>query len=38
MKIKVSIGEVIDKLTILDIKRKKIKDESKLINVKKEYE
>lgn len=38
MKIKVSIGEVIDKLTILDIKRKKIKDESKLINVKKEYD
>lgn len=37
MKIEVSIGEVLDKLTILEIKRENIKDESKLVNINKEY-
>lgn len=34
--IEVSIGEIIDKYTILDIKSEKIKDENKLINIIKE--
>ncbi len=38
VKIEVSNGEIIDKLTILMIKLEKIKDEEKLKNVKKEYE
>ncbi|MBA4322564.1 MAG: hypothetical protein C0408_07070 [Odoribacter sp.] len=38
MKIEVSNGEIIDKLTIIRIKIERIKDESKLINLKKEYE
>ena len=38
MKIEVSIGEIVDKLSILQIKTELIKDESKLINVKKEYD
>ena len=38
MEIKVSIGELLDKITILDIKRKLLKDEKKLANVEKEYE
>jgi hypothetical protein len=38
MKIEVSIGEIVDKLSILQIKTEEIKDESKLINVKKEYD
>ena len=37
MKIEVSIGEVIDKLTILSIKLKKIKGHHKLKNIRKEY-
>lgn len=37
MIIEVSIGEVFDKLSILEIKTEKIKDEIKLNNVKKEY-
>ena len=37
MKIEVSIGEVLDKLTILEIKRENIKDETKLLNINKEY-
>jgi len=37
MKIEVSIGEVLDKLTILEIKRENIKDEAKLLNINKEY-
>lgn len=36
MMIEVSIGEIIDKYTILDIKSEKIKDENKLINIIKE--
>jgi hypothetical protein len=38
MKIEVSIGEVVDKLSILSIKLKKIKDEDKLKNIRKEYD
>ena len=37
MKIEVSIGEIVDKLSILQIKLENIKDESKLANVKKEF-
>ena len=38
MKIEVSIGEIIDKLSILQIKTSFIKDAEKLNNVKKEYD
>ena len=38
MKIEVSIGEIVDKLSILQIKTSFIKDEEKLNNVKKEYD
>jgi hypothetical protein len=38
MKIEVSNGEIVDKLTILQIKLERIKDEAKLQNVKKEYD
>jgi len=38
MKIEVSIGEVVDKVTILEIKTEKFKNAEKLANVKKEYE
>jgi hypothetical protein len=37
MKIEVSNGEIIDKLTIIQIKLERIKDESKLRNLRKEY-
>jgi hypothetical protein len=37
MKIEVSIGEIVDKLTILDLKLRNILDESKLFNIKKEH-
>ena len=37
MNIKISIGEIVDKLSILDIKRRKITDTNKLINIEKEY-
>jgi hypothetical protein len=37
MKIEVSNGEIIDKLTIIEIKLERIKDKAKLINLKKEY-
>jgi hypothetical protein len=37
MKIEVSNGEIIDKLTIVQIKLERIKDEGKLVNLKKEY-
>ena len=33
MKIEISIGELVDKITILQIKEKRIQDESKLSNV-----
>jgi peptidoglycan hydrolase CwlO-like protein len=38
MKIDVSNGEIVDKLTIIEIKLKHIKDEAKLKNLRKEYE
>jgi len=38
MKIEVSNGEIADKLTIIEIKLKHIKDEKKLVNLRKEYE
>lgn len=38
MKIEVSNGEIIDKLTIIEIKLERINDKGKLINLKKEYE
>lgn len=38
MKIEVSIGEIVDKLSILKIKTEFIRDEEKLNNVKKEYD
>jgi len=38
MKIEVSIGEIVDKLSILQIKKLNIIDEEKLINVRKEYD
>ena len=38
MKIEVSIGEIVDKLSILQIKTEMIKEEDKLSNVKKEYD
>lgn len=37
MKIEVSVGEIVDKLSILDIKRNRINDSEKLNNVVKEY-
>jgi hypothetical protein len=37
MKIEVSNGEIIDKLTIIQIKLERIKDKAKLANLKKEY-
>ena len=38
IKIPVSVGELVDKITILEIKRKIIKDKKKLINIKNELE
>ena len=38
MKIDVSNGEIIDKITILQIKLERIKDEAKLKNLKREFE
>ena len=37
MQVEVSIGELFDKLTILEIKMEKIKDNSKLKNIRKEW-
>jgi hypothetical protein len=37
MKIEVSNGEIIDKLTIIQIKLERIKDEAKQVNLQKEY-
>ena len=36
MKIEVSNGEIIDKLTIIQVKLERIRDEAKLVNLKKE--
>ncbi|MFV0366431.1 MAG: DUF6165 family protein [Mangrovibacterium sp.] len=38
MKIEVSNGEIVDKLTIIEIKLERIKDEAKLVNLRNEYE
>ena len=38
IKIPVSVGELVDKITILEIKKKKIKDKNKLENIKNELE
>lgn len=38
MKIEVSIGEIVDKLSILKIKKNNIKDELKIVNVINEYD
>jgi len=38
MKIEVSNGEITDKLTIIEIKLARIKDQAKLTNLRKEYE
>jgi len=38
MKIEVSNGEIIDKLTIIQIKLERIKDRTKLLNLQKEYD
>lgn len=38
MEIEVSIGEIVDKLSILWIKKQNISDESKILNIQKEYE
>lgn len=38
MKIEVSNGEIIDKLSIIQIKIERIKDDAKLINLRKEYD
>ena len=38
MKIEVSNGEIIDKLTIIQIKLERIKEKGKLVNLKKEYD
>lgn len=37
MKIEISIGEIVDKLSILQIKLENITDEDKLVNIKKEF-
>jgi hypothetical protein len=37
MKIEVSNGEIADKLTIIEIKKERIKDKTKLANLEKEY-
>ena len=37
MKVEVSNGELLDKLTILELKMSNISDDKKLINVKKEF-
>jgi len=37
MKIEISIGELVDKVSILEIKLEKFKDEAKKANVRKEY-
>jgi len=38
MKIEVSNGEIIDKLTIIQIKLERIKDKAKLVNLRREYD
>ena len=38
MKVEVSNGELLDKISILELKMLKIEDEEKLVNIKKEFE
>lgn len=38
MKVEVSIGELVDKVSILSIKRRKITDKKKLENIQREYD
>ena len=38
MRIEISIGELVDKVTILSIKLQKVKDKQKLVNIRKEYD
>jgi len=38
MKIEVSNGELLDKITILELKLNKIKDKDKLVNIQKEFD
>ena len=38
MKIEVSNGEIVDKLTIIQIKLERIKDKAKLVNLQREYD
>ncbi len=38
MKIEISNGEIIDKLTIIQIKLERISDESKLVNLRREFD
>ena len=38
MKVEISNGELLDKISILELKLLKIEDEGKLINIKKEFE
>lgn len=38
MKIEVSNGEIVDKLTIIEIKLERIKDEGKLVNLRREFD
>lgn len=37
MKIEVSVGEIVDKISILEIKLDKVRDLNKLVNIRKEY-
>jgi len=37
MKVEISNGELLDKITILELKLDKIKDKDKLVNIKKEF-
>ena len=38
IEIPISVGELVDKLTILEIKKEKIQDTNKLININNEYD
>ena len=38
IEIPISVGELVDKLTILEIKKEKIQDKNKLININNEYD
>ncbi len=38
MKVEVSNGELVDKVSILWIKKRRVKDEKKLVNINKEYD